>query len=106
MRDLRKLRAPTVVAQLACSLPTTLPEASASGLVKTMTSPSEFARDDFVLVLRTCLKVEPFSSSVRLMVRPAGLCAEAPVPAPIRAAAASAPSARIAASMRNMVLLL
>src|SRR5215213_3236577 len=104
MADLRKLRAPAVVAQLTWSLPTTLPDASASGLVKTRTSPSEFARGDFGLVLRTCLKVAPFSSSVRLRVRPPGLCAEAPGPTS-RAAAASAPSASAVARMRDMLLL-
>lgn len=38
-------------------LPTTSPDASATGFVKTIRSPSRLARCDLLIVLRTCLNV-------------------------------------------------
>jgi hypothetical protein len=70
MTDLRKFEAPIVVVQLTWSLPTTRFDESASGFVNANTSPSEFDCGDFVFVLRMWMKVEPFSSSVNVSVRP------------------------------------
>src|SRR4051812_9429206 len=72
---LRKFALPTVATQLTFSFPTRAPEASASGLVKANRSPSAIERRLCVLVLRTCLNVEPLSSSLKVIVVGAAACA-------------------------------
>jgi hypothetical protein len=79
-----------------------LPGPSATGFVNTITSPVALARSELAFVLRTCVKVEPWSRVLKVSVRFAGSCAEA-ADTTKATIAASATAARPRAEVRLSV---
>jgi len=75
--DFTKLREPVVVTHEMASLPTLVPAASVSGLVKASTAPCRLSRPNLVFVVRMWVDVEPFSSCLNVRLRVPGSCTEA-----------------------------